>query len=112
MSSAPIASPLCSGPYALERTVSGGSSRLGGMKELRRSRRIFEPFFTTKPLGRGNGLGLSIAYGVVKTRHGVIAIESERDQGTAVIVELPTQLRAEARPYENGRNRTARVDVS
>jgi signal transduction histidine kinase len=39
--------------------------------------RLFEPFFTTKPLGKGNGLGLHIAYRTVVQRHnGTISVAS------------------------------------
>lgn len=52
-------------------------------------RRIFEPFFTTKPVGKGTGLGLTIAYGIIQKHNGNIAIESEPGSGTLVRVRLP-----------------------
>lgn len=50
--------------------------------------RLFEPFFTTKG-ERGNGLGLSIAQGVVRRHGGEIELESELGRGTTVHVRLP-----------------------
>ncbi|MFZ1985605.1 MAG: ATP-binding protein [Desulfatitalea sp.] len=51
--------------------------------------RIFDPYFTTKAKGEGTGLGLSMAYGIVKAHQGMIAVESQPGQGTAFAVYLP-----------------------
>lgn len=51
--------------------------------------RVFEPFFTTREVGKGAGLGLSIAYDIVKKHHGEITVQSEVNKGTTFTIVLP-----------------------
>jgi signal transduction histidine kinase len=51
--------------------------------------KIFDPFFTTKEVGKGTGLGLSVVYGIVKSHHGFITVNSHPAQGTTFDVYIP-----------------------
>ena len=51
--------------------------------------KIFQPFFTTKPTGQGTGLGLSLAYDIVKAHGGEIRVESKEGEGSEFIIQLP-----------------------
>ena len=51
--------------------------------------KIFQPFFTTKPTGQGTGLGLSLAYDIVKAHGGSIEVKSVVEEGTEFIFQLP-----------------------
>ena len=51
--------------------------------------KIFDPFFTTKDVGKGTGLGMNIAYNIVKEHGGDIKVESELGKGTCFTLSLP-----------------------
>lgn len=50
--------------------------------------RIFEPYFTTKAIGKGTGIGLAVAYGIVEKHNGIISAESSA-RGSAFTILLP-----------------------
>ena len=51
--------------------------------------KIFQPFFTTKPTGQGTGLGLSLAYDIVKAHGGEIKVNTKENEGTEFTISLP-----------------------
>jgi two-component system, NtrC family, sensor kinase len=59
-----------------------------GMSEEVKAK-IFQPFFTTKPTGQGTGLGLSLAYDILKSHGGALKVESKEGKGTTFTIQLP-----------------------
>lgn len=53
--------------------------------------KMFDPFFTTKPIGKGTGLGMSIAYKIVDAHQGKIQVKSKPNIGTTIAIQLPIQ---------------------
>jgi two-component system, NtrC family, sensor kinase len=50
---------------------------------------VFQPFFTTKDIGRGTGLGLSVAFGIIRGHGGTIELHSEPEVGTTFTLRFP-----------------------
>ena len=83
------------GEYA---RISVGDTGYGMSPEIIEN--IFDPFFTTKETGRGTGLGLAMAYGIVKSHRGFIACKSLPEQGTTFDIYLPLAKGVEVDPVE------------
>lgn len=70
------------------------SDQGGGMDAVTQLR-LFEPFYTTQPIGSGQGLGLSISYGIVKQHGGSIEFTTAPEKGTSFRVIVPMDHRLE-----------------
>jgi PAS domain S-box-containing protein len=64
--------------------------------------KLFEPFFTTKKKGKGVGLGLSVAYGIVKELGGSIFVKSQPGEGSAFHIKLPLRPSSETAAEQGG----------
>jgi signal transduction histidine kinase len=51
--------------------------------------KIFQPFFTTKPTGQGTGLGLSLAYDIIKAHGGEIKVQTKEGEESEFVIQLP-----------------------
>ena len=75
-------------------SVSVEDSGAGMDKETQK--RVFEPFFTTKAMGKGTGMGLASAFGILKNHNGIIHFESTLGKGTTFYIYLPASGRSVA----------------
>jgi signal transduction histidine kinase/CheY-like chemotaxis protein len=88
--------------HAGKRAIQIAVSDTGHGMDAATRARVFEPFFTTKPIGKGSGLGLSIAWGIVQAHDGSIDVASDPGRGTTFTVTLAA---AEAVPVPAPRRR-------
>jgi two-component system cell cycle sensor histidine kinase/response regulator CckA len=80
------------GPYSLEPgnyvRISVTDTGVGMSRDIKE--KAFEPFFTTKQVGKGVGLSLASAYGIIRNHAGIISIYSEEGKGTTCTLYLPS----------------------
>jgi len=88
------------GGGSYEPTVSLSTKKINGKVEVRVIDngngipqkvvdKIFQPFFTTKPTGQGTGLGLSLAYDIIKAHEGEIKVDTREGEFAEFVIQLP-----------------------
>jgi PAS domain S-box-containing protein len=65
--------------------------------------KIFDPFFTTKEVGKGTGLGMNIAYNIIKKHQGDILVQSKVGEGTTFSIRLPVEGGSRKMKVESGK---------
>jgi signal transduction histidine kinase/CheY-like chemotaxis protein len=73
--------------------------------------RIFDPFFTTKEVGKGTGLGLTVAFAIVQEHGGRLSVKSEANRGASFFVEFPAGIGPLKPPLPRAVDGSAPADV-
>jgi len=73
-----------------EKNISIKIKDNGTGMDAQTQKKVFEPFFTTKDVGEGTGLGMSIAYNIIKKHNGTINVNSVQGEGTEFVLQIPT----------------------
>jgi len=103
LSAAPAPTAVGNRTTDFEPTVSIKTSKAGNRVEVTVSDngngipssiidKIFQPFFTTKPTGQGTGLGLSLAYDIVKAHGGELKVNTKENEGSEFLILLPINI--------------------
>ena len=79
--SAPFGADVTPGDHVELRIADTGTGMSDAVRE-----RALDPFFTTKPLGRGTGLGLSMAFGFIRQSNGTLRIDTVPGRGTTIVI--------------------------
>ena len=72
---------------------------------------VFNLFYTTRSFGQGMGLGLSVAYGIVRSHDGYIKVESTLGEGSMFTIVLPTKSHLSRKLYNKEHSIVENIDV-